>query len=264
MEGTRPKITARNLEQQEAARGRKQFVFALGARQIVVYSLGIVVAMCWMFIFGILVGRGLPSVSSEDFSLRAEFMRFVGLDREPARPPEKAAETWQPPQKMVESLDYYDALTQRNNSAQANAGTPSPGWAQKPPAGKDAAADAKNKQAKALPTPLSVPEKPGAAEAAKPAVPQATGDEPVTADGTAEHFTLLVASLKDVDNAQKLVEQLRAKGYQPRLHTLDLNGGGRWNRVLVGSFRNRESALKFAADFNKKERMEGLVIRESN
>ncbi len=173
MAGIRPKITARNLEQQEAARGRREFVFALGARQIVVYSVGIVVAMCWMFIFGILVGRGLPSVSSEDFSIRAEFMRFVGLDREPAKPPEKAAETWQPPQKMVESLDYYDALTQKNNSAQPNATGAPPGSAQKPAAGKDAAADAKNKQAKALPTPLSVPDKPGAADAAKPAVPMA-------------------------------------------------------------------------------------------
>jgi cell division septation protein DedD len=78
-----------------------------------------------------------------------------------------------------------------------------------------------------------------------------------------EHFTVLVSSLKDADNAQKLVEQLRAKGYSSRIENLNLGGSGRWNRVLIGTFKNREEALRFASEFNRKERMEGLVIRES-
>jgi len=31
----------------------------------------------------------------------------------------------------------------------------------------------------------------------------------------------------------------------------------RWNRVLVGSFGSRDEALRFAAEFNRKEHMEG-------
>jgi len=260
--GTPPKISARNLEQQEAARNQKRFVFSLGPKQIAFYAAGLLLAMCWMFIFGILVGRGLPMISSQDVSVRAEFMRFLGLDRPPPSTAEKAAETWQAPEKMLESLKYYEELTRKEVSTQAKTAVP-PGAPSTSPAAKDAAADARNKPTKSLPVPLSTPDKPESSDSEKTSS-GAAGQEPVAANNASEHFTLLVASLKDADNAQKLVEQLRAKGYAPRLHTLDLNGGGRWNRVLVGSFRSRESALKFAADFNKKERMEGLVIRESN
>ncbi len=258
---THPKLTARNLEKREAAKNRKGFTLALSFKQVVLYSTVFIVCLSWMFIFGILVGRGLPLVSSEDVSMRAQLLRFLGLEREAPKPVEKAAETWQSPQKMLESLNYYEELTQKNSPSpaknQASAGSP----ATSSPA-KDSPLELARKQ-QSLPVPLSPQERPSATDAEK-AVTSKTPQEGSAAEAAAEHFTLLVASLKDVENAQRLVDQLRTKGYAPRLQLLDLNGGGHWNRVLVGSFGTRESALKFAAEFNKKERMEALVIRESN
>jgi cell division septation protein DedD len=64
--------------------------------------------------------------------------------------------------------------------------------------------------------------------------------------------------LKNKDNAQRLAEQLKAKGYPSRLETHE----GKWSRVLVGSFDDREKAMKYVTDFNQKEHMEALVIRE--
>jgi cell division septation protein DedD len=72
---------------------------------------------------------------------------------------------------------------------------------------------------------------------------------------------LLVASLRSHGNAQKLVQQLRAKGYDPQLDTLDKTDGGRWYRVMVGSFTNREDAQRFVAEFNKREKAQAMVIR---
>ena len=72
---------------------------------------------------------------------------------------------------------------------------------------------------------------------------------------------MLAASLKDSSNAERLVNKLQAKGYTPTMETIDMPESGRWTRVLVGSFDSREEALKFAAQFNRKENVQGLVIR---
>ena len=81
------------------------------------------------------------------------------------------------------------------------------------------------------------------------------------AGSESEHYTLLAASLRDAGNAERLVKELKAKGYKPSMETIDMPESGRWSRVLVGSFDTREEALKFAAHFNRKENVEGLVIR---
>ena len=69
--------------------------------------------------------------------------------------------------------------------------------------------------------------------------------------------------MKEPDNAQRLLDQLRGKGYAPRVETVNLGGSGQWNRVLVGYFATREEAMRFAAEFNRKEKMEALVVRET-
>lgn len=236
--------TGSQLERRESDKASKRYHFELTLARLVVYGFCLVAALSWMFVFGVLVGRGIPLVDVNSTSLQAQLLRFLGLGREMAPSVEHAADTWDP-KAVAKSLEYYENLTQKHATGQGKGasasavrqktGTSDP--AQKP---------------KVLPLP---PQQDGEKTAAKetPPVPPKGG----------EHFTLLVVSLKDQENAQRMVEQLRTKGYSPRMETIDLNTAGRWNRVLVGSFRNREEALRFAAEFNRKERMEGLVIRES-
>ncbi len=263
---TRPKLVLLHSEQ-EQSRGQKdvkKYRFELSRKKLTFCVLSLAAALCWMFVLGLLVGRGISLVNSEDVSLRAEFMRFLGLGKQTGQPVPKAAETWGDPKKMMESLNYYEDLTGK--------GTPAPGVPPKAGSAEEVSAadptttepvkDHPSKRARAAsqaaPQAQAEPERQPAAETktAKAAPPPSIG--------SSEQFTLLVASLKDPENAQRLMEQLKAKGYSPRLEALDLNGGGRWNRVLVGSFQTRDAAIKFAAEFNKKESMEGLVIREAN
>lgn len=232
--------------------------FELSPIRLGVYSCCLVLALCWMFAFGILVGRGIPLVNLDNISFHANLMRFLGLARQPAPPVENAADTWDP-QAVLKSLDYYENLTQKDSGAAATD-------KQQPTAssahGKETAKDATAQK----PPPPAQQAGSTPAENARPDAEKASRDTPKDAPAMGkgeEHFTLLVVSLRDAPNAQKLVEQLKTKGYSPRLERLDLNTGGRWNRVLVGSFGNREEALRFAAEFNRKEHMEGLVIRET-
>ena len=202
-------------------------------------------------------------VSLKNTSLQAELLRLLGLDREAPPPPENAAETWEP-QKMLESLSYYEDLTKKSVSISLPAKDPGQSApASLKPAQKEATAPKESEKPKpAIPSP-SAQNLPAPAETAKAAPQPPAHDETPPHAGRNEYFTLLVGSLRDPDGAGRLLEQLKVKGYPVRIENLDLNAGGRWNRVLVGSFRNRDEALRFAAEFNRKERMEGLIIREA-
>lgn len=257
----RPKLVVLHPEQVEKSRGGrdgKRYRFELSRKKFLFFASSFVIALCWMFMLGVLVGRGISLVSSEDISIRGQVLRFLGFEKQTGQPVQKAAETWADPRKMLESLNYYEDLTQKS----VTAGAP------KPAVQESAVPAAGNEPAKE-PAKENGSKRGGALPQQQPQLPAPEPEKVAkTGQGTygfpTEQFTLLVASLKDPENAQRLVEQLKGKGYAPRLEAIDLNGGGRWNRVLVGSFQSREAALKFATDFNRKENMEGLVIRESN
>lgn len=101
---------------------------------------------------------------------------------------------------------------------------------------------------------------PSRQQAEKPSA--ARSEKPQRAELAGGQYTLLVGSLKEAE-AQVLIERLKARGYSPRAETIDL-GTVKWDRVLLGSFPSRESAIKFAEEFNSKENLEALVTSNSN
>ncbi len=236
-------------ERREPDKGPRRYQFEITVSRMVFYGFCLVAALSWMFVFGVLVGRGIPLVDVNSKSLQAQLLRFLGLGREMAQPVERAADTWDP-NAVAKSLEYYENLTQKN------AAGPSKGASASQVSQKGSTKETAPQKPKVLPLP---PPQDGE----KPAQIVTKEAPALESKGGGEHFTLLVVSLKDQENAQRMVEQLRTKGYTPRMETIDLNTAGRWNRVLVGSFRSREEALRFAAEFNRKEHMEGLVIREA-
>jgi cell division septation protein DedD len=244
---------------------QKRYQFELSTARLVTYCFGLVACLSWMFVLGLLVGRGVPFVGSMDFSLRAELLRFVGLGRQAPEPPRNVAETWADSKEILQSLRYYEDLTKKGGgpSSSLAKATPHPkdsvpkGQPTNPPPQAQPAANPPPSSTQADSSPLQT-----APTAQKP-----TSDslkEQGQSEPPGERFTLLISSLRDIDNAHRLVEQLRSKGYSPRLDSLDLSESGRWNRVIVGSFPSREEAQRFAADFNRKERMEAMVIRETD
>jgi cell division septation protein DedD len=243
-------------DQAEAEKKSKRFRFEFSFRELFFYGFGLFLAFFWMFVFGILIGRGTPLVNPEDLSVRGHLMRFLGLGRESAQPSSMTTPAdWDTPKKMLESLNYYEDLTQRS-SATPPALRPVPSVPM--PAGKQPPGEASSLKK----SPSGQPSQP-AMETGSSSGPQASAHEPNPPERTSEHFSLLVSSMKEAENAQRLVDQLRSKGYTPRIESINLSGSGRWNRVLVGSFQSREDALRFMAEFNRKEHMEALVIGES-
>jgi len=249
--------------QDETGKVLKMYRFELSAKRLFAYAFCLLLSLCWMFVFGILIGRGMSFENSKDVSWRSQFLQFLGLTRVAEPMTEKAAETWEDPKKMLESLSYYEDLTQKQKSGplQSTAKTGTTSGSHTAPAPTSSTSEHKTK-------PIVTADKsgPSIVPQQNQNSPDKTPDEPAPSPpkASSEHFTLLVSSLREIENAQHLLEQLRAKGYSPRIETLELSGSGRWNRILIGSFRSREEATRFAADFNRRERMEGLVVREGD
>lgn len=245
----RPKLVVVSSERDEQPRSFQDgrgYRFDLSRNKLILFALSFVASLCFMFILGIFVGRGVPMVKSDDFSMKGRFLRFLGLESQAGRPSQGAAETWEDPRKMLESLNYYEDLTHKGGTAL----TPTPKTIEPSP-GAPAAEPGKELVKRPPAISRQPAEKPSALQTEKP-----------RAAINAQRYTLLVASLKEPE-AQVLTERLKARGYSPSVESLDL-GAVKWNRVLLGSFPTREAAILFAEEFNRKENLEALVISSSN
>jgi hypothetical protein len=227
----RPKLVVVNTDRDErpgrSLREGRGYRFDLSWSRLLFCALGFTASLCFMFTLGVFVGRGIPVVSSDDLSIKGRFLRFMGLEKATGSSSPKAAATWEDPLKMLESLNYYEDLTHKEGTKRAAA--------------------PKNVVKEAAPAEKAFVSKNDKLQAA--------------AEGSGK-YTLLVASLKEPD-AQALVEKLKAKGYSPRVESLDL-GAARWDRILLGSFPTREAAVMFADEFNRKENLEALVTTGSD
>jgi cell division septation protein DedD len=157
---------------------------------------------------------------------------------------------------MLESLKYYEDLTHKGGVPIAAVPKPAEVAPEAPvveQAKEPAKEPAKEAAKHGTAAPRQQAEKP-------PAAPQA--EKPQRTELAGEQFTLLVASLKETE-AQALIERLKARGYSPRIEEMDL-GTVKWNRILLGSFPTRESAVRFADEFNSKENLEALVTSTQN
>ena len=230
-------------------KARKRYRFEWSLVQLLMFGFGAAVVMAWMFAFGVLVGRDLPLADNADQSLRGQVVRFMGLPRQGAQNQPEPAAAVEDPGKLLEELDYHKALTEKPESSAEGSPAKGDGTAAKKPGAKPTGGESANR-----------PNAKTSVQGERPVDRKEAAASKPTVDGTEPH-TLLVASLRSHGNAQKLVQQLRAKGYDPQLDTLDKTDGGRWYRVMVGSFTNREDAQRFVAEFNKREKAQAMVIR---
>jgi cell division septation protein DedD len=86
----------------------------------------------------------------------------------------------------------------------------------------------------------------------------AAGGEGIQGEG---RFEIQVAAYQDRQKAEQTVEKLKPLGFAARVVMKDLPGKGRWFRVIVGGFENREKAKAAADQISGKIRGAQCVIR---
>jgi DedD protein len=211
-------------------------------RGVVVWILLIVFIAGWMFVLGIMVGRGSAPIQIDADRLQQELAELKAALTKKEQAEMEAQASGQEDQKT--QLGFYEVLKESKRPPSAIPRTrpeavvkQAPGTAarlplegERKPAPSIAPAEQPPVTAKPVGTPASV----------KPPVAEKTAVAPPAAQEGA--FTIQVGAFKDADSAEQVVARLRGQGYpayQIRSESADKEV---WFRVRVGAFKNRAAA----------------------
>jgi DedD protein len=97
----------------------------------------------------------------------------------------------------------------------------------------------------------------GAARDAEASATDNTAMAPAGADGG---YQLQVASFKDQNDADKLVEELRRRGHRAFRQASYVPERGLWHRVRIGPFKSRYEAQKYKLEFERTERLAPFLV----
>lgn len=244
------------------------------------WSVVVFCAMGWMFVLGVLVGRGSVPLPFQSASLEDELsaLKTAELQNDMALVdgPDQPVQTTE--------LGFYEALKKPPPKEIRRVSAPT-AVAKKPvtvPVARPAAkaqvaaapaqkAEPKPKPTAPLPKPAAPPPKPApppkAAAEPKNNKPAATPSAPAPVPAAqsaastpqAGRFTVQVAAFRESSSADRLVVRLRAKGYPVYALRSDTPNGPALYRVRVGAFANRAAAEKVLKKLGN-DQIKGMVV----
>ena len=195
----------------------------------------------WMFVLGILVGRGTAPVHFDIEKLQKELM---ALKEAVVRKELKKITSDSESGLKSTDLGFYEQLKETDKTD-----TPAPLVKKKAPASAapagDSAGSGTHQAAKVEPatSPTSVA-KPSAAQPARPG-----------------SFTIQVAATKDEAAADRLVAKLRLKGFAAYWVKAEVTDKGTWYRIRVGPYAERQTAEP-VLQLLKKENLSGFIVQQ--
>ena len=230
--------------------GKKPFL-VLSRRAIAGWLVAVFFVCAWMFSIGVLVGRGTSPLKIDISQLqkKLQIARAELKKKELRQTPKKSDFAKDKPE-----LEFYETLKNNDEDAKIS-GLPLPPVIKKKidPALPKTPAKPKKESKKRLTRtrekasePAVPPEKePAEISKPKPAAPESKA-QPV-----GKPFTIQVAAFKAAGDADKLVAELKRKGFSAYRAIGKVPGTGIWYRVRVGEFNNKAEAGKTLANLKK-------------
>ena len=243
---------------------KKPFI-VLSRNKIAGWLLFIFFLCAWMFILGVLVGRGTAPLKFDIAKIEdPSEVSQPGDGADPAKEPEQKES---PAIKDKTTLEFYEALKENKVDTELpTLQTPEDdedqmkapgGKTLPPPATKDAVPEPGSPKAD---TQKTLPEKPE--PAARPQKQKTTPQEvpAVSQTNTAGPvYTIQAASLKDPKDADRLVRKLKEGGYPAYRVIGKIPGKGIWFRVRIGEYKGKAEAMR-VMDKLKKEGIEPILV----
>jgi cell division septation protein DedD len=222
--------------------------FIVLTRRKIAGWLSLIFFLCaWMFILGVLVGRGTAPVRFDITALEQKLADAAKADS--AEQPEMPAQNDELTVKDQTKLDFYEALKENKEDV-------------KPPPLHQPKADEREPEKTVEKT---APQKP---EATKPdVIPQKQEIKPgqEKAAGVAKlnsagpTYTIQAASVRDAKDADRLVEKLKKAGYPAYRAIGKVPGKGVWFRIRVGEYKGKAEA-KVVMDKLKKDGLKPILV----
>lgn len=205
--------------------------------------------MGWMFVLGILVGRGTAPVPLGTHALEKELAALkearLQQEQDQREGQAKSAENKNAELGFYEALKMPPPKTLPARTAPPAVKPPGPAPAKAPPPVAAAPPAAESR-------PAPVPAAKTVQEAAPPSRDAQTAED-------RGRFTIQVAAFREAQSAERLVAELRAKGYPAYQIRMTVQDKGEWFRVRVGAFESREESETMLRKLNG-DKVQGMVI----
>jgi cell division septation protein DedD len=245
---------------------KKPFI-VLTRRKIAGWVFVIFFLCAWMFVLGILVGRGTAPVKFDIAAIekKIETSKKDDLKKPEKKPAHKDSATL----KDKTKLEFYEALKENSEDTKVPA-------LQKPKVIKQKIEKPAEKAVSQKP-PETTPQKPTSAEA----VSQKAGAQKSQPDKTSQKkpstkekvaavkktsttgpiYTIQAASVKNAKDADRLIQKLKKSGYPAYRAIGKVPGKGIWFRVRIGEYNSKIEARR-TLDKLKKLGLKPILIKK--
>jgi cell division septation protein DedD len=237
---------------------KKPFI-VLTRRKIAGWFFLIFFLCAWMFILGVLVGRGTAPVK---FDIAAIEDKLAGSpDVDPAGQPQATAQNDDLTVKDKTNLDFYEALKENREDVKAPA-------LQQPKISEHKIEETVEKTVPPKPASEKIaPQSTVPAESKTTGIPETKAPTPekgkvaavVKTNAAGPAYTIQAAAVKDSNDADRLVEKLKKAGYPAYRVIGKIPGKGVWFRVRIGEYRSKSEAAA-VMDKLKKEGLKPILV----
>jgi cell division septation protein DedD len=237
---------------------KKPFI-VLTRRKIAGWFFIIFFLCAWMFILGVLVGRGTAPVK---FDIAAIEDKLAGSkETDSAGQPEMPAQMDDLTVKDKTKLDFYEALKENREDLKTTVLQP-PKAVERKPEEADAKTITPKPTSEKTTSQNAVPQesKPGVIPQKKePKQDQEKVAAVAKTNAAGPTYTIQAASVKDPKDADQLVEKLKKAGYPAYRVIGKIPGKGVWFRVRIGEYRGKAEALG-VMDKLKKDGLKPILV----
>ena len=226
------KTTAKEV----AKKKRKKYLLQLTGKGFFLGLCLLFLISGWMFVLGVLVGRGTAPIN---FDIQALQKELLALKESMVKQEKRAMEADAAKNGDNPSLDFYEALKKKEKDEQI------------------LTIEKKNPPKVPSKTPLISQKRVSKTKDTQTEEKNVSRVKPTPAGPLA----VQVASTKDAVSADALVKKLKQLGYAGFSIKAEIPNKGTWYRVRVGPYRTRSEAEQVRQELTKKK-FKGIVVRK--
>lgn len=213
----------------------------------------------WMFVIGVLVGRGTAPVK---FNIDKLKKKLQISQNEPKKQADVRTQTDSGIAEDKTKLDFYEALKEDREDEKLLEKELPKVIAKKPESASEKSAASKKDNSKKQPADTETKTKATRTPTKKESVKSASKEKvssknPATSNSTV--YTIQAASMKDSKDADRLVAKLKKQGYPAYRVIGKISGKGIWFRVRVGEYKTK-AAARGTVEKLKKAGMKPIVV----
>lgn len=233
-------------EKNAAAKSRKKFMLQLTGKGFFLSLCLLFLISGWMFVLGVLVGRGTAPVN---FDIQALQKELLALKESMLKQEKRAMETDSTKTGAKSSFEFYEALKKKGKDEQIQI-------IEK----KALPKEAPKTPSEAPPPSLLTSQKHVSKLKGTPDEKKALPGLPAVKPSPSGALAVQVASTKDAASAEALVKKLTQLGYAGFSTKAEIPDKGTWYRVRVGPYRTTAEAEQMRLELTK-DQFKGIVVR---